>query len=325
MKKNYLLLLILTAFLGNAQVSQNFEGLTGVEFTGSNLCYYQDLNTTTVHDLVNFTNSCGTVIVTAPDSGTTLGFANSLNPTGVGFSDFDAFGVATSAGVASQIPEGPLEGNQSFVMEDIDGIVTMRFGKVNLTGTTNPAVSLLYHLESTGWEASDLLNVYVEITGATCTPTTVTLIDTTGQDIDNLGIENTTNTLNQNLSAYTGCIAQLFIVFASDSASEELIIDNIVFTEGVLDSTLSTENFTLDNAFTVSPNPSNGTITIGNSGIAMDNVTISDLNGRVVANYNLNGTTENKELNLGSVLSSGMYLMTITSQDASTVKKIVIK
>ena len=89
--------------------------------------------------------------------------------------------------------------------------------------------------------------------------------------------------------------------------------------------TLSTENFTLDNAFTVTPNPSNGNITIRNSGIAIDNVQIADLNGRTVASYNLNGTIDSKELNLGSVLSSGMYLMTISSKDASTVKKIVIK
>ncbi len=89
--------------------------------------------------------------------------------------------------------------------------------------------------------------------------------------------------------------------------------------------TLSNQEFALYNAFTVTPNPSNGIITIGNSGVAMDNITVSDLNGRTVASYNLNGTTDSKELNLGSVLSSGMYLMTISSKEASTVKKIVIK
>lgn len=89
--------------------------------------------------------------------------------------------------------------------------------------------------------------------------------------------------------------------------------------------TLSTENFTLDNAFTVTPNPSNGLITIGNSGIALDKVQVSDLNGRVVATHNLNGMTESKTLNLSSVLSSGMYLMTLTSNEASTVKKLIIK
>ena len=89
--------------------------------------------------------------------------------------------------------------------------------------------------------------------------------------------------------------------------------------------TLSTENFTLDNEFTVTPNPSNGLITIKNSGIAMDIITISDLNGRRIVSYNLNSTIDSKELNLVSVLSSGMYLMTISSQEVSTVKKIVIK
>jgi hypothetical protein len=89
--------------------------------------------------------------------------------------------------------------------------------------------------------------------------------------------------------------------------------------------TLSNQEFTLDNLFSVSPNPSNGLITIGNSGVALNKVQITDLNGRTVANYDFNSTTDNQELNLGSILSSGMYLMTISSENASTVKKIVIK
>jgi len=91
-----------------------------------------------------------------------------------------------------------------------------------------------------------------------------------------------------------------------------------------LNTTLSNDEF-LSNAFAVYPNPSNGNITIRNAGIAMDKVQVSDLNGRVIFNKDLNGTTDNEELNLGSVLSSGIYLMTIKSKEASTVKKIVIK
>lgn len=112
-------------------------------------------------------------------------------------------------------------------------------------------------------------------------------------------------------------------LFNSDGSHEEMIFDDI--SVDAVSSTLSTENFTLDNAFTVTPNPSNGLITIGNSGIALDKVQVSDLNGRVVATHNLNGMTESKTLNLSSVLSSGMYLMTLTSNEASTVKKLIIK
>ncbi|MGB6269766.1 MAG: T9SS type A sorting domain-containing protein [Olleya sp.] len=89
--------------------------------------------------------------------------------------------------------------------------------------------------------------------------------------------------------------------------------------------TLSTEEFGLDTALSLYPNPSNGNITIKNSGIALDKVEISDLNGRVVFNQDLNGIKEDKELNLSSKLSSGMYLMTLTSNNASTVKKLIIE
>ena len=93
----------------------------------------------------------------------------------------------------------------------------------------------------------------------------------------------------------------------------------------VLD-TLSTEEFIpLDNEITIYPNPSNGNITIKNNGVALDQVRVSDLNGRVVFSQNLNGMTEDKELNLSSKLSSGMYLMTITSNNTSTVKKLIIE
>ncbi|WP_299890367.1 T9SS type A sorting domain-containing protein [uncultured Lacinutrix sp.] len=324
MKKNYLLLLLITISSSYAQVSQDFEGITGIGFTGANTCYYFDADQTTVHDLVNYVGPCGEVVVTSPDSSpSTLGFTNSLNPTGVGFSDFDAFGVANASGVASQMPEGPIEGNNSFVMEDTDGEITMRFNLVNLSGTINPEVNLKYRLETTSWETTDILKVYVEITGCAAA-TTVTLIDIFGTGFD--AVEGPIQTLSANLSAYVGCNAQLVIEFASNSSSEEMILDDINFTEGALDSTLSNENFTLNSTlFTIYPNPSNGNITIKNSGIALDKVQITDLNGRVVFGQDLNGITEDKELNLSSKLSSGMYLMTLTSNNIATVKKLIIE
>lgn len=124
---------------------------------------------------------------------------------------------------------------------------------------------------------------------------------------------------------FLGAGANLVVrfLFNSDGSHEEMMFDDI--SVDAVSSTLSTESFTLDNAFSVSPNPSNGTITIGNSGIALDKVQITDLNGRAVFNENLNGTTDSKELDLSSVLSSGMYLMTLTSDNTSTVKKLIIK
>ncbi|WP_034062651.1 T9SS type A sorting domain-containing protein [Lacinutrix jangbogonensis] len=88
--------------------------------------------------------------------------------------------------------------------------------------------------------------------------------------------------------------------------------------------TLSTESFSIDNALKLYPNPSHGLVTIRNSGIALEQVNLTDINGRVVASFSLNGITDSKQLNL-SDLTSGLYLLTITSKEASTVKRLIIR
>ncbi len=87
--------------------------------------------------------------------------------------------------------------------------------------------------------------------------------------------------------------------------------------------TLSNDEF-LSNSFAVYPNPSNGNITIRNSGVALQNVTITDLNGRTMGTYEMNGVTGNADLSLN--LNTGMYFMQLTSNEgASTTKKLIIK
>ena len=89
--------------------------------------------------------------------------------------------------------------------------------------------------------------------------------------------------------------------------------------------TLSNNEFDLANAIAVVPNPSNGFVTIKNGGVALDQVIVTDINGRTVAEYKLNGIREDKDLDLSTVLSSGLYFMRISSDSASIVKKIIIK
>ena len=90
--------------------------------------------------------------------------------------------------------------------------------------------------------------------------------------------------------------------------------------------TLNTNEFSsLDNSVSVFPNPSNGNITIKSSGIVLKKVFITDINGRTIANFELNGITKHKELDLSSTLSSGIYLMTLKSENVSTVKKLIIE
>jgi hypothetical protein len=93
----------------------------------------------------------------------------------------------------------------------------------------------------------------------------------------------------------------------------------------VLDTLGMNENSLLDSQVSIFPNPSNGDITIKNSSIALEKAVVTDLNGRTIITYNLNGIIGNQDLKMNSVLSTGMYLMTISSKNGVTTKKLTIK
>lgn len=78
----------------------------------------------------------------------------------------------------------------------------------------------------------------------------------------------------------------------------------------------------LSSKFSAYPNPSNGMINLSNAGsILMNNVNITDLNGRVVKTVKLDGVSE-AQINI-SELSSGVYMLNISSDQGKAVKKIV--
>ena len=326
MKTKLLFLTFLLPTIMLAQTAANFENVPGVTFNAvGNACVYFDSDATTVHTITNYTAPCGIIYVTETGTPTTLGYSIVLDPTTPngpnGFSDGDFFGVGTTSAFTTEFGVAPPEGNQAFLMEDVDGTITMSFDLVDLAGTTNPQFSMQYILEGTSWEADDFLKITIEFSD--CGSSTVTLIDTTGQDIDNLGIEDSWNTLSADLSGSVGCKAQLIVEFSSNSAAEELGLDAVSFSAGM---TLSTASFDLNDSIVVYPNPSNGVITIKNSGVALNKAVITDVNGRTIAGYDLNGTTQDKSFDLRSLVSSGLYFMTISSENgSSTVKKIIIE
>lgn len=89
--------------------------------------------------------------------------------------------------------------------------------------------------------------------------------------------------------------------------------------------TLSTEEFSLDSALSLYPNPSNGITTIKNNGIILNAVNITDVNGRTIVSQDLNGTTTNITLDLTSKLSSGLYFVSISSNKGTIAKKLIIE
>ena len=83
--------------------------------------------------------------------------------------------------------------------------------------------------------------------------------------------------------------------------------------------TLSNQEFS-NSSFIVYPNPATSTISIrNNTENAIEKVRISDLNGRMVMQYN----SDFENLNISS-LTKGIYLVTIEGNNAVTNKKIVI-
>ncbi len=232
----------LLSYGSSAQVGNGFEGPTGVGLDGSSSCWFQDFDTSP-HALANFTAPCGTVVVQESTSGGTIGFTNALvnNTNGTdGFSDGDSFGVITAAAMNSDLGAGPTEGTQGFYMEDVDGLVLLAFDAVDLDGTSNPTVSLNYHLSSTGWEIDDILHIYVEVSGCGSAGTFdlldgATAVNVNGDDIDNGVIpEGSWRTASLSLTSYIGCNVELFIEFSANSSAEELGLDNIQFTQGIV-------------------------------------------------------------------------------------------
>jgi hypothetical protein len=95
-----------------------------------------------------------------------------------------------------------------------------------------------------------------------------------------------------------------------------LFFDTLAFT-----SVLSTDSF-VNNKFSVSPNPTTGLINVtNNDGITVNEITVTDLNGRVVKTTKFDNVA-NISINIAD-LSAGMYLMSIKSDAGIATKKIV--
>ena len=95
---------------------------------------------------------------------------------------------------------------------------------------------------------------------------------------------------------------------------------NMLF--GINAATLSNTNFD-SSEFSVYPNPANDIVTISSSSIALNNVEMTDLNGRVVKNLNLGGVS-NSEISIAD-LATGIYLLKINSNNGTITKKLVVE
>lgn len=129
-----------------------------------------------------------------------------------------------------------------------------------------------------------------------------------------LTITNPTNTLN---------ISQVNIIPFDNDDLNDFGFHNINVDMGA---TLGlNEAVLLEDSISIIPNPSNGNVIIKNAGITLQKAVVTDLNGRVVVSYDFEDITGNQDLEMNSKLSSGMYIMTISSDKAQVTKKLIIE
>jgi hypothetical protein len=149
---------------------------------------------------------------------------------------------------------------------------------------------------------------------------------TTGNDCYNCvgaqwtGTNTTLQTYNYSLASLSSESNVIFrIVFQSDDAVNQ---EGAVVDDFLIAGTLANQTFEL-NKIVIYPNPSNGIFTILSSDVALDEVEVFDVTGKTIyKNKNLQTNNTGATLNLSHV-SSGIYFVRITSENQSTVKRII--
>ena len=172
------------------------------------------------HDLVN---TAGQAAVDSEVSGAALNGLLAFDATysttgGVGLTDGDFVGVTS---LASQVGSYT-DGVQGYAFSDTDGLMTLTFETLDLTTTGEVYVGLDLFAIPTGYEASDLIQVGVTVDGVT-----TYLLDTTGQDIDDLALEGVWTTLTATIPASADSLS-LFVTVNVDAAAEGAYIDNVI-------------------------------------------------------------------------------------------------
>jgi hypothetical protein len=276
---------------------------------------YTDTGDATVpHDLINNTNE---PLVDFTFVSQEMGFNARYEPyssPGDGLTDGDLVGVTDLPPTATApFPEG----QQGYEISDVDGNFILEFDPVI---TTSPTISIDYYINETGYEGdgtsntsgSDRLRIYIKDLGDNME---YDLLNTTGNDINDLGIEGGWNTVSLTIENSPNINVQLIIEARTNSGSEAFFFDNILFEQ-----LLSYQEFEGD-YFTMYPNPTNKDyVNITSKTDGIKEVIVLNVLGQQVINTNL--TSDRLDI---SELSSGIYIVEIGKGQATITKKLVIK
>lgn len=155
--------------------------------------------------------------------GFTAFYTNSRNDAGL----TDAGGLNGVNSFSNSSILAATDGNQKYLLSDVDGRVTVKLDGVDLTGAVAPQVSLDFFFRSTSYESDDYGRIWVSIDDGGSV-SEITLLDTQSSDIDDLNLEGAWTNVSASLPS--GGIATLMFEADTDSASEMLGVDNVRFT-----------------------------------------------------------------------------------------------
>lgn len=136
---------------------------------------------------------------------------------------------------------------------------------------------------------------------------------------------NAMRTVNYNLNNRAGNIvsgtSMRIRIRINSGIQEEMVIDDITVNASTV---LSVDELVLDRAISIFPNPSNGLINVKNSGIELLDAIVTNINGRTITTFDLDSSREDFQLDISSLVSSGIYFLKLTSQNSSIIKKLII-
>ena len=198
----------------SAQATVITVGYTSFEEPGLGTRYTDTGDPLTDHTLQNNSGQSPVSYAGGGELGFTAAYANTQNSTGLTDGD--------DVGVTDALISYP-EGTQGFQFSDTDGRMTLTLDTVDFSAVTNAELYMQYYVQETSWESDDTIHIWLEVDGGA----TIDVLNTTGNDIDDLAIEGSWITLHQPLGGYSS--ATLHISLESDSGLESLHVDHIIF------------------------------------------------------------------------------------------------
>lgn len=276
-------------------------------------------------------NNAGEALVNYVSIGGELGFLAYYVPydtPDVGLTDGDFVGVTSFTPSPTVLFT---DGANGYQMNDLDGNMIVEFDEVDLTGVSNPTVSLDFLLSinkdnpangnyegdgTVNESGSDRLRIFIkDLTNNNEIP----LFDSTGQDLDNFvpmsGGEYQLQWQQATAALLPNTTVQLILEGRTNASAENFWFDNIVFggTMGINDQVVG--------QFSIYPNPATkGYVNISSKVSGAKNISVFDVLGKQVIKTTLNG----ERLDI-SALNSGIYILKIEQGKASTTKKLVIE